>query len=201
MASEPRMLILFKIIPGAFRRRVCLLLTSGINTLKQVTNLYLLCGMSCTQVCIHYVWATRSRRPTLVMPCRGQLFTHIRENALLKGIHLDRINGHTDHVHCLVWLQPAQSLASVAQQLKGESAYWFNVLSGINSAKLQWQESYFAASVSLSGLSAVRKYIDNQEAHHAVKTFEKEYDELMREYLFIKDLDNSIISYRRNIRR
>jgi putative transposase len=148
--------------------------------------------MSQTQIYIHYVWATRSRRPTLILPYRYQLFDHIKQNALLKGIHLDRINGYTDHVHCLVWLQPSQSVAGVAQQLKGESAYWFNMLSGIKGVKLQWQESYFAVSVSLSQVGAVRNYIDNQEKHHDRKTFKEEYDALMRRYLFVKNLDNSL---------
>lgn len=157
--------------------------------------------MSYTQVCIHYVWATRSRKPILQQPCRNQLFDHIKQNALLKGIHLDRINGYTDHVHCLVWLQPPQSVADVARLLKGESAYWFNKLSGIKAGRLQWQESYFAVSVSLSQLQAVRNYIDNQEKHHARKTFKEEYDDLMRRYLFVKDLNNSIDHYILKTRR
>jgi putative transposase len=112
--------------------------------------------MSYTQVCIHYVWATHDRKPKLVMPLRQLLFDHIRQNALVKGIYLDRINGHLEHVHCLVWLKPKQTIDQVAQLLKGESSYWFNNLSGIESSKLKWQENYFAVSVSLHMLDTVR---------------------------------------------
>jgi len=157
--------------------------------------------MSYTRVCIHYVWATHSQKPILVDPYRQLLFDHIRQNALRKGILLDRINGHTEHVHCLVWLQPAQSVAEAAQLLKGESTYWFNHFSGIRGCKLQWQEGYFAVSVSLSALDAVRAYIDNQEKHHEKKTYAKEYDELMRQYLFLKDLDNSLALFKLNTGR
>lgn len=156
--------------------------------------------MSFTQVCIHYVWSTRSRKHILVEPYRQQLFDHIRQNALLKGIQLDRINGYTEHVHCLLWLNPQQSIDKIANLLKGESAYWFNHRAGVNQ-KLQWQEGYFAVSVSLSMVDKVRAYIDNQEIHHTKKTFSKEYEELMKQYLFTKDLDNSLAHYKLNARR
>ena len=156
--------------------------------------------MSYTRVCIHYVWATRLRKHSLVMPYRQLLFDHIRENALLKGIYLDRINGHTNHVHCLVWLKPEQTIDKIANLLKGESAYWFNHMAGVTQ-KIQWQENYFAVSVSLSMIDIVRAYIDNQEMHHAKKTFEQEYAELMKQYLFTKDLDNSLALYKLNTGR
>ena len=35
--------------------------------------------------------------------------------------------------------------------------------------KFEWQDEYFAVSVSESTLESVRKYIANQEAHHRTK--------------------------------
>lgn len=137
----------------------------------------------------------------LVKPYRELLFDHIQKNALIKGIYLDRINGYIDHMHCLVWLKPEQTIDRVAQLIKGEAAHWFNNMSGIKHTKLQWQESYFAVSVSLSMMERVRKYIDNQEAHHQKKTFEEEYAELMKQYLFTKDLENSLAHYKLNTGR
>ena len=130
----------------------------------------------------------------------GNAFDHIRDNALLKGIYLERINGHINHVHCLVWLKPEQTIDNIANLLKGESAYWFNQMAGVTQ-KIQWQENYFAVSVSLSMIDVVRAYIDNQEMHHAKKTFEQEYAELMKQYLFTKDLDNSLALYKLNTGR
>lgn len=157
--------------------------------------------MSYTRVFIHYVWATRRRKHTLIQPYRQLLFDHIKQNALLKGIMLDRINGYTNHVHCLIWLKPQQTLDQVAQLLKGESAYWFNNKSGIVGNKLQWQEDYFAASVSLSMMGRVRNYIDNQEVHHQKKTFEDEYEELLKHFLITKNLENSVDHYKLNTGR
>ena len=50
--------------------------------------------------------------------------------------------------------------------------------------KFQWQEEYFAVSVSESQVNAVRKYIRNQEEHHKMKTYMQEYDEFIQKYGF-----------------
>ncbi|MBI2284326.1 MAG: IS200/IS605 family transposase [Bacteroidetes bacterium] len=157
--------------------------------------------MSYTNVYIHYVWATRKRCPLLQMPYRHTLFDHMYQNALRKGIYLDRVNGFTDHIHCLVWLRPAQTMDAVAQLLKGESAYWFNHYGGFGDLKLQWQEGYFAASVCLSMIEKVRAYIDNQEQHHQKRTFIEEYEQWKKLYLLTKDLDNSLAHYQLKTRR
>jgi REP element-mobilizing transposase RayT len=112
------------------------------------------------------------------------LFAHIRQNALTKKIHIDRLNGFLDHVHCLVWLKPTQSIDGIAKLIKGESAHWFNNRSGIQDVRLTWQDDYFAISVSESVVPRVRAYIDNQEVHHRKKTFAEEYEEIMKKYDF-----------------
>lgn len=157
--------------------------------------------MSYTNVYIHYVWATRNRKPLLQMHYRHQLFDHMYNNALRKDIYLDRVNGFTDHMHCLIWLKPAQTMDGIAQLLKGESAYLFNNHAGFGEHKLQWQEGYFAASVSLSILEKVRAYIDNQELNHQRRTFAEEYEEWKKLYLITKDLDNSSAHYQLKTRR
>lgn len=143
--------------------------------------------MPYTKVCIHYVWSTKNRAPVLTLPLRNLLFDHIRKNASSKQIHIDRMNGYFDHVHCLIWLKPTQSIHEIARLLKGESAYWFNNRSGIQKVNLHWQDEYFAVSVSESMVPKLRMYIDNQEMHHQKKTFREEYDELMKRYGFSDD--------------
>jgi hypothetical protein len=55
--------------------------------------------------------------------------------------------------------------------------------------KLEWQDEYFAVSVSESQIDIVRNYIKNQEAHHKHKTFQQEYDELISKFGFKKFSD------------
>jgi hypothetical protein len=50
--------------------------------------------------------------------------------------------------------------------------------------KLDWQDDYFAVSVSESQVETVRNYILNQEKHHSDKSFAQEYDEFMNKYGF-----------------
>jgi REP element-mobilizing transposase RayT len=136
------------------------------------------------RVWIHYVWSTKNRLPILKDEFREPLFEHIKQNARLKSIYLDRVNGYYDHVHCLVSLGSDQTIEKTAQLIKGESSFWFNNKSGFKTDKLEWQDEYFAVSVSESGLEAVRAYIDGQVPHHQKKTFSEEYEEFMKRYGF-----------------
>nr|WP_246151237.1 transposase [Adhaeribacter aerolatus] len=54
------------------------------------------------------------------------MFRQIQENAKEKGIYIDFINGHIDHVHCLISLGISQNIATIMQQIKGESSFWIN---------------------------------------------------------------------------
>jgi REP element-mobilizing transposase RayT len=112
---------------------------------------------------------------------RERVFSHIKENAPKKAIYLDTIDGTTDHVHSLVSLKSDQTIAKVAQLLKGESAHWVNS-QNIIGGKLEWQDEYIAVSVSESMIEKVREYIRNQREHHRVKTFTEEYQEFLKEY-------------------
>jgi REP element-mobilizing transposase RayT len=74
------------------------------------------------------------------------------------------------------------------QLIKGESAYWFNNQKFILE-KFQWQDEYFAISVSETSIERVRNYIKNQETHHQKKSSQQEYDKLIYELGFQKFKD------------
>jgi putative transposase len=139
--------------------------------------------MPMIKIWIHLVWATKSRQPLLDKSIRQNVFQHMRDNAKQKDIYVDFINGHVDHVHLLISLNAEQTIAKTVQLIKGESSYWINKHQLCNE-KFEWQDDYFAVSVSESGVDAVREYIKNQEIHHAKKTFQQEYDEFMEKYGF-----------------
>ena len=139
------------------------------------------------KIWIHFVWATKNRYPFLTSDIRQDVFKHIKENGPLKNIHIDFVNGHIEHVHCLV--SQKQTIAEVVQLMKGESSYWINK-HHLTEEKFEWQDEYFAVSVSESDVHRVREYIRNQEEHHSKKTFAQEYDEFISKYGFrlIKDV-------------
>lgn len=132
---------------------------------------------------IHAVWATKSRAPFLTKEIRSTIIEHIRQNAKIKEIFIDSINGHTDHLHCLMGLNADMSIAKAMQLIKGESAFWINKQM-LTPSRFEWADEYFAVSVSESNLDKVRAYIHGQEEHHAQKTFQQEYDAFMERYHF-----------------
>jgi REP element-mobilizing transposase RayT len=143
--------------------------------------------MSYLKIYIHFVWSTKNREPFLNnIDSRQKVWQHIRENAKTKGIYIDFINGYEDHCHCLISLGINQSVYKVMQLIKGESSFWINknkeLFPNLNRRKFEWQDEYFALSVSESVLDRVRNYIKNQEEHHKKKTFQNEYDEIIEKY-------------------
>ena len=74
------------------------------------------------------------------------------------------------------------------QLIKGESSHWINQQK-LTLEKFEWQDEYFAVSVSESMVDRVRNYIKNQEVHHAKKTFQEEYDLFFERYSFKKFKD------------
>ena len=139
--------------------------------------------MPLLKIWIHLVWATKSREPILTQDIRQQVFSHIRENASKKNIYVDFVNGHVDHVHCLISLNQEQTIAKIVQLIKGESSFWINK-NNLCRRKFEWQDEYFAVSISESGINKVREYIKNQEEHHKKKKFQEEYEEFVNKYGF-----------------
>ncbi|MEO5776000.1 MAG: IS200/IS605 family transposase [Flavobacterium sp.] len=139
------------------------------------------------KIYIHFVWCTKNREPFLnTIESRKLVWNHIRENAIKKDIYIDFVNGFEDHCHCLISLGINQSIDKIMQLIKGESSFWINknnhLFPNMKRRKFEWQDEYFALSVSESILNKVRNYIKNQEEHHKKKTFQNEYDEIIEKY-------------------
>ena len=142
--------------------------------------------MSFIKVYIHFVWSTKNRKPILnTKGLRKQVWQHIRENAIEKGIFIDFINGFAEHCHCLISLGGDQTIQKIMQLVKGESAYWINK-NYVTDTKFEWQDEYYAVSVSQSMLDRVREYIKNQEEHHSRTAFKEEIDEFIEKFGFEK---------------
>ena len=135
--------------------------------------------MPFVKVWIHFVWSTKNREPLLAKQLKPRVFQHIKENAKQKHIYLDSIGGHVDHVHCLLSLGTDQTISKTMQLLKGESSFWINQ-NKLCRGKFEWQDEYFAVSVSESTLDRVREYIAGQEEHHRTRSFAEEYAGFMK---------------------
>jgi putative transposase len=135
--------------------------------------------MGYLKVYIHFVWTTKNHVHYLQNGIRQKVFDHIMDNAKIKGIHIDCINGYTDHVHCLISMSPTQSIAQVINLIKGESSFWINK-NKLTPQKFEWQDDYWGESINKDDdLERVRKYIYNQEEHHRKVTYAEEYARLL----------------------
>jgi len=110
---------------------------------------------------------------------RSELFLHIKQNAKKKNIFIDTIGGHNEHIHVLISLDPTQTISNILNLIKGESSHWLNK-SQLIKEKFEWQDEYFAVTVSPSTIDKVREYILNQEIHHQKKTFAQEFEAFVK---------------------
>ena len=139
--------------------------------------------MSYLRVWIHVVWGTKNRQRVVTKDIRKKLLDHIAANAKEKGIYLDCINGHLDHIHSLIAMNADLSISKTVQLLKGESAYWANK-NNLVKPRLEWAEEYFAISVSDAIVKKVRAYIRNQDNKHQILTFNEDYQQFIKDYKF-----------------
>ena len=138
------------------------------------------------KVYIHFVWGTKNRFPFLnSLDLREKMWKHIKQYGKEKGIYIDFINGYSDHCHCLISMKSDQTINMVMKMIKGESSYWFNNQKLILD-KFEWQDEYYAVSVSESKINNVRNYIRNQESHHSKTTFDNEINIMIEKFGFEK---------------
>ena len=141
--------------------------------------------MAYVKIWLHCVWGTKSRVPFLTGRRKYEIINHIISNAKNKDIYIDLLDGHDEHLHCLLKLKCDQTISYVMQLIKGESSYWINK-NKITKSKFEWADEYYGVSVSESHVSVVRKYIKNQEEHHRTRSWDNELEEYEEQYGFQK---------------
>lgn len=130
---------------------------------------------------IHVIFSTKERAKCLSAELQPKLWAYMAGIAQNQGFQTPIIGGVEDHVHLLLILPPSLPLAKAVQSVKGSSSKWIND-NGDAKARFAWQEGYGAFSVSASQTEEVVRYIRNQQAHHAKKTFEDEFLSFLKRY-------------------
>src|SRR5437660_9381915 len=127
---------------------------------------------------VHVIFSTKARANSISEELQPKLWAYLAGIAKNQGFDAIIIGGIQDHVHALVLLPPTMPLSKVVQFLKGSSSKWLNE----NGKGFAWQEGYCAFSVSASQTDDVIRYIKNQAAHHAKRSFQQEFRELLKKY-------------------
>ena len=129
-----------------------------------------------TKLLYHVVFATKRRAPFLTeenLPC---IIADIATKANVLGVDILAMNGYIDHLHLLLRLAPDHKLSEIIGQLKGYSSH--------QNSEIRWQIGYSAFTLHEEIVPVVRKYIENQRAHHESMDYRGEISQLRK---FSKD--------------
>jgi putative transposase len=134
-----------------------------------------------TQIYVQVVFAVEARQ-CLVRPERKEeLQKYISGIVNRQGQKLLAIHCMPDHTHVLIGLKPNIALSDLVGDIKTGSSNHINEKKWV-SGRFSWQEGFGAFSYSHSQLSDVIGYIQNQEKHHAKKSFREEYLNLLEKF-------------------
>ncbi|MBR0305093.1 MAG: IS200/IS605 family transposase [Bacteroidales bacterium] len=132
-----------------------------------------------TQIHIQSVFAVRHREALMDVSWRDRLYQYLSAIINDQGHRTLSIGGTDNHIHILFGMRPNQSLSSLMLRVKRETSKWIND-NHFCGGRFEWQSGYGAFSYSKSQLPKVVAYIQNQEQHHAKRSFRDEYLDMLR---------------------
>ena len=112
---------------------------------------------------VHIVFSTKGRAKVISEELQPKLWAYLAGIAKNYEMRAVAIGGMEDHIHALIDLGANLGIAKAAQVLKANSSRWINEHAR---ARFEWQEGYFACSVSRSQVPNVARYIAGQKEHH-----------------------------------
>jgi REP element-mobilizing transposase RayT len=113
-------------------------------------------AQSLRNLVVHLIFSTKERQPFIKPDLRSDLFAYL--GGIIQGMRgsVIIVNGMEDHVHMLIRIRPAQSVAEIMRVVKTNSSARAHEH---GHRHFVWQAGYGAFSVSESNVKAVTKYI------------------------------------------
>jgi REP element-mobilizing transposase RayT len=137
---------------------------------------------SLAQIYVHLIFSTKDREPLLSDDAvRKQTHAYLAGICRQQDCPAVVIGGVADHVHILNRLGRTIDLATLVREIKRDSSKWIKE----NDRRLgafHWQAGYGAFSVSPSHVDALVAYIEAQEQHHRVVSFQDEFRRICKKY-------------------
>jgi putative transposase len=127
----------------------------------------------------HIIFGTRVKRAILNADIRPRLWSYMAGTVAGLGGVPRKIGGWTDHVHLLVDLKPSQNISDVVREVKKASTPWLRDAGEM--ANFSWQDGYSVFTVGHRELDVIHRYVDHQEEHHRIKSYQEELAELLVE--------------------
>jgi putative transposase len=136
-------------------------------------------AQSYTNLIYHIVFSTKDRAPLITDDVKVRLYDYVGGMIRKQGGICLALNGMHDHAHLLTKLRPDRAVSDVLRDLKANASGWMHdVFPDLKD--FSWQRGYGAFTVSASQIEKVRKYIADQETHHARKSFREEFISLLK---------------------
>jgi putative transposase len=119
-----------------------------------------------TQLYVHLVWATWDRLSLVTEVLEQNVYAAIQAKCEEIKSPCLAIGGMPDHVHLLVRLNAAVSVAELVKGVKGNSSHL--VANMIQPGEFfKWQGGYGAFTLAKEYVPVVTAYIERQKQHHA----------------------------------
>jgi putative transposase len=139
-----------------------------------------------TQIYIQVVFAVKARQYLIRSEHKETLHKYISGVVRERDQKLLSIHCMPDHTHLLIGLKQSVALSDLVRDIKAASSNfvqrqrWFP-------GRFSCQEGFGAFSYGHSQISSVIQYIENQEEHHARRSFRDEYRQLLRKFAIEHD--------------
>ena len=134
-----------------------------------------------TQIYIHAVFAVEGRQSLIAPEHKIEIYKYMTTTIQNQKNKVIAINGMPDHVHLLIGLNPDIALSDLVRDAKSAASSLINDKGWVR-GHFNWQKGYGAFSYSKSQVSRVATYIEDQERHHAKRSFRDEYEVLLKKF-------------------
>jgi len=134
-----------------------------------------------SKIYLQIVFAVKFREALIQKEWKGRLHAYITGIVKGDGHKMLAINSMPDHIHLFIGYKPTHLIPDLVEEIK-TSSNGFVKANKFSKSQFAWQKGYGAFSYSRSQIPDVARYIENQELHHAKKTFREEYIDMLRKF-------------------
>ena len=139
-------------------------------------------SQSLSMVYLHAVFSTKDRIGYLKdATLRNDVWQFMAGTSAQMHCPVLEISGTLDHVHALFRMDREITQAKWVKEVKRTSSLWVKA-EARPLHDFHWQNGCALFSVSQSQLDTVRRYIQDQETHHAKRDFKVELRALLRKH-------------------
>jgi len=127
-----------------------------------------------TRLIYHLVWSVKNREQLLDKLIQTGLHENIKREVHLQGGKVYAIGNVADHIHILVECPSKLATANLVINLKTVTTHFVRS-QNFKLRDFNWQEGFGVFSVGRPTLNTVIAYVNNQESHHQIHSFEQEW--------------------------